>query len=86
MYKELGVTNFVSQHKTSLVATRTRLLHQNSVVTLSKSLTTEYKKNLREPVAIENCILRQKLMTKTEDFVTIELSMSRQNDQFGPEI
>ena len=36
------------------VVTRTRLLHQNSVVTLSKSVATESKKELRNQVAIEN--------------------------------
>ena len=40
------------------VATKTRLLHQNSVVTLSNSVETESKKELREQVAIEDCILR----------------------------
>ena len=36
------------------VVTRTRLLHQNSVVTLLKSVATESKKELRNQVAIEN--------------------------------
>ena len=84
MYKELGATNFVSQHNTSPIATRTRLLHQNSVATLSKSVATESKKMLKEPVMTENCMLRQKPATKTEDSVVTKLSMSRQSDQFGP--
>ena len=41
-----------------LVATRTRLLHQNYVVTLSKSVAIESKKEVREQVAIEDCMLR----------------------------
>ena len=77
MYKELGATNFVSRHKTSPIATRTRLLRQNSVTKLSKSIETKSKKKLREPVAIENCMLQQKPATKTKDFVVTELSMSR---------
>ena len=35
------------------VVTRTRLLHQNSVMTLSKSIATRFKKELREQVATE---------------------------------
>ena len=86
MYKELGAINFVSRHNTSPIATRTRLLYQNFVVTLSKSVATESKKMLKEPVATENYMLRQKSATKTKDSVVIEISMSRQSDQFGPEI
>ena len=41
-----------------LVATRARLLHQNYVATLSKSVVKESKKELREPVATEDCMLR----------------------------
>ena len=40
------------------IATRTRLLHQNFVATLSKSIATESKKELREHVAIEDYMLR----------------------------
>ena len=40
------------------VATRTRLLHQNSIATLSKSFTTKSKKELREQVATKDCMLR----------------------------
>ena len=58
------------------VATRTRLLHQNFVVTLSKSVATESKKELRNQVATENNMLRQRPLTKTENSVTTELSMS----------
>ena len=36
------------------VATRTRLLHQNSIMALSKSVATESKKELRNQVATEN--------------------------------
>ena len=37
------------------VVTRTRLPHQNSVATLSKSVATESKKEFREQVATEDC-------------------------------
>ena len=67
------------------VATRTRLLHPNFITTLSKSVVTESKKELREQVATEDCMLRQMPVTKTENSVVKELSMSRQSDQFGPE-
>ena len=39
------------------IATRTRLLHQNCVTTLSKSVAIEFKKELREQVAIEDCMI-----------------------------
>ena len=51
------------------VVTRIRLLHQNYVATLSKSVTTEFKNELREQVAIEDCMLRQRPATKTENYV-----------------
>ena len=51
------------------VATRTRLLHQNYVATLSKSVTTEFKNELREQLLIEDCILRQRPATKNENSV-----------------
>ena len=40
------------------IATRTRLLHQNYVATLSKYVSTEFKKELGEQVAIEDYMLR----------------------------
>ena len=40
------------------VATKTRLLHKNYFATLSKSVAIESKKDLREQVVIEDCILR----------------------------
>ena len=43
------------------IATRTRLLDQNSVATLSKSVVTESNKKLKEQVETENYKLRQKL-------------------------
>ena len=67
-----------------LVATRTKLLHQHSVVTLSKSVMTESKKELREQVTTEDCMLRQRPTTKTENSIATELSMSQHSDQFGP--
>ena len=67
------------------VETRTKLLHQNFFATLSKSVITEFKKELKEQVTTEDCMLRQRPVPKTENSVAIELSMSRQSDQFGPE-
>ena len=58
------------------VATRTRLLNQNSIATLSKSVTTESKKELREQVTTEDYMLRQRPTIKTEKSVATELSMS----------
>ena len=51
------------------IATRTRLLHQNSVSTLSKYVATEFKKELREKVATKDCMRRQRPTTKTENSV-----------------
>ena len=47
------------------IATRTRLLHQNSIATLSNSITTESKKELSNQVATENNRQRQRPTTKT---------------------
>ena len=58
------------------VATRTRLLHKNYVTTLSKFVATEFKKELREQVATEDCMRQQRSTTKTENSIAIELSMS----------
>ena len=69
-----------------LVGTRTRLLHQNSIATLSKSVTTESKTKLEEQVAIEDYMLRQRPATKTKNIVATKLSMSRQSDQFCQEL
>ena len=54
------------------VATRTRLLHQNSVATLSKFVTTEFKNELREQVATEDYMLRQWPLTKNENSVATQ--------------
>ena len=51
--KTFGVTTQYSH-----VETKTRLLHQNYVTTLSKSIATESKKKLREQVATKDCMLR----------------------------
>ena len=67
------------------VPIRTRLLQKNFIATLSKSVVTESKKELKEQVATEECILRQRSTIKTENSVATELSMSLQSDQFGPE-
>ena len=40
------------------IATRTRLLHKNSVTTLSKSVVTEFKKEFREKDATKDCMRR----------------------------
>ena len=55
------------------IATRTKLLHQNFVATLSKSIATEFKKELKEQVATEDYMQRQTLARKTENSVTTEL-------------
>ena len=68
------------------VATRTRLLDQNFVMTLSKFIATESKKSLREQVVIDNYRLRQKPTTNTKGSVMTEFSMSRQSGQIGLEI
>ena len=67
------------------VSTRTKLLQKNFTATLSKSVATESKKELKEQVATEECILRQRSAIKTENSVATELSMSLQSDQFGLE-
>ena len=51
------------------VATKTRLVHQNYVATLSKSIMTESKKELKEQVATKDCMLRQRSTTKTGNSV-----------------
>ena len=52
--KRIGCNKFgVATQKIS-VMTRTRLLHQNSVATLSKSIAIKSKKGLQNQVAIEN--------------------------------
>ena len=50
-YEKLVANRFGVTTQYIPVATRTRLLHQNFVVTLSKSVTTEFKNELREQVA-----------------------------------
>ena len=67
------------------IVTKTRLLHKNYVVTLSKFVVTESKKALREQVTTEDCMPRQRPVTKSENSFTTELSMSQQSNQFGPE-
>ena len=57
-YEKLVANKFGVATQYIFVATRTRLLHQNYVVTLSKSVATESKKEVREQVAIEDCMLR----------------------------
>ena len=82
--KRTGCNKFGVVTQDILVATRTRRLCQNYVATLSKSVATESKKKPREQGVIENCMLRQRPATKTENTIATELSMLRQSDQFGP--
>ena len=84
--EKLVVDKFCVATQDIHVVIRIRLLDQNSITTLSKSVMTESKKKLREQVATENCKLRQKPAIKTEDFVVTVLSMSRQSDEFDLEI
>ena len=58
------------------VATRTRLLNKNTITTLSKFVAIESKNKPREQVTTEDCMLRQRPMTKTKNFVVTKLSMS----------
>ena len=51
------------------IATRTRLIHQNSVATLSKSISTKSKKELKEQVVTEDYMLLQRPTIKTENSV-----------------
>ena len=48
MYKELSATSFCVSTQDIHVETRTRLLDQNSVATLSKFITKKYKTKLKE--------------------------------------
>ena len=48
----------------------TRQLQQNSVVTFSNSIVTEFKKKARNYVTTENCKPRQKLENKDDNYVT----------------
>ena len=57
------------------IATRIRLLHQNSVATLSKSVVTKSNKELRNQVVTKNNRLRQRPRTKTKNSIATELSM-----------
>ena len=59
------------------ITTKTRLLHQNYVATLSKSIVTEFKKELREHVTTKDCMLLQRPTIKTRNSIAIELSMWR---------
>ena len=49
--KEVGCNKFYVATQDTPVAIRTRLQHQNYVVTLSNSIVIEFKKKLRKPVA-----------------------------------
>ena len=67
------------------IATRTRLVNKIYVAILSKYVATQSKNKPKEQVVTEDCILRQRPATRTKNSIAIELSMSRQSDQFGPE-
>ena len=58
------------------VVTRTILLNKNVVATLSKSVVIESKNKPREQVAIEDCMLQQRPVIKTENSIATKLSMS----------
>ena len=74
-YEKLIVNRFGVVTQDIPIATRTRLLHQNSVATISKSVVKKSNKKLRNQVGIENNRLRQRPRTKTENSVVTELSM-----------
>ena len=56
-YEKLVANRFGVATQGIPVATRTRLLHQNYVATLSKSFATESKKELKEQVATEDFMI-----------------------------
>ena len=66
------------------VATITRLLKEIYVMTSTKYVTTQIKGKPRERVGTEKREATTKEVIKTGGSVAIELSMSRQRDQFGP--
>ena len=55
--EKLDANRFGVATKYIPVATRTKLLHQNFVTTLLKSIMTELKKELKEQVATEDYML-----------------------------
>ena len=52
-HEKLVINRFGVTTQYISVVIRTRLLHQNSVATLSKSIVIKFKKELREQVATE---------------------------------
>ena len=75
-HEKLVANKFGVETQCIPVTTRTRLLHQNSVATLSKSVAIGFKKELREQVAIEDCMIRQRPTKNTENFIATKLTMS----------
>ena len=57
-YEKLVANKFGVTTQEIPVATRTRLLHQNSATTLSKFVATESKKELKNQDATKNNMLR----------------------------
>ena len=69
-HEKLVANMFVVVTQYIPIATKTRLLHKNSIATLSKSIMTESKKELREQVAKEDYMLCKMPLTKTKNSVT----------------
>ena len=84
-HEKLVSKRFVVTTQGIPVEIRTRLRHKNFVATLSKSVVIKSSKELREQVVTKDCMLRQRPVTKTKNSVAIELCMSRQSEQYGPE-
>ena len=63
--KRIGCNKFGVATQNIPVMTRTRLLHQNFVATLSKSIAIKSKKGLQNQVATQNKKQLQKPATKT---------------------
>ena len=81
----MGANRFGVATQGNYIATITRLLKEIYVATSTKYVATQIKNKPREKVAIEKREATTEEETKTEGFVAIELSMSQQRDQFGPE-
>ena len=64
-HEKLGANMFGVATQGIPVATRTRLLNTNYVVTLSKYVTTQSKSKPREQVTTEDYKLRQRPATRT---------------------
>ena len=65
-YEKFVAKNLYVATQETRVVTRTRLLHQNYVATLSKSIETKSKKNLRKPIATKTVGYGRSYGTKTK--------------------